>query len=694
MEEFLLERLSLSKDRIEEIVNDREFPGFSDEDQKYMMHQAKWLLQTIHVYERAVKKEFQPDALTERTVEELLRENKEWYQELLDYEESYCNPTVSCKIFGLEKGQLLSFLASELRSTLIYAFEEKIHAFLIRLELFLEIYGAYRNAYEELHQEPDVNEVREIIYWFVSDYMETEVLQKINGLVNPNDNFFANIVLHADLTKPQYLFSYGEYITEDEVRLARFMAALPEEKIELMASTYTEGYRMGFVSTGKDLSLKKTVNVRYVAGFERMVRKVMEQFEKMGLKTTIYRAPVSVLNGRSAYKAGFYGHIANKQYEYDHKDDLALVFDKKLSNRMLEETKVAYEELKDWASGYAGPSLIEVFGETPFEPTAKKENLRYNEEQQKLRLEYANANAQLMNEYIKGDETSFTIIAFPVPQIGEQFEEIFEEIIRVNTLPYKQYEEIQAKIIDALNECISVEVKGMNGNRTDLHINLHPVQDQSKEVIFENCVADVNIPVGEVFTSPVLKGTEGLLHVSEVFLKELKYEDLSVWFSDGMISGYDCGNFKEPKDNQNYIKENVLFHHDSIPLGEFAIGTNTYAYMLGRKYKIQDKFPILIAEKTGPHFAVGDTCYSHAEDVKVYNPDGREIVARDNEVSIKRKTEPDKAYFNCHTDITIPYDELGQLYGIRADQSKVMIIENGRFVLPGTETLNIPLEKE
>ena len=27
-----------------------------------------------------------------------------------------------------------------------------------------------------------------------------------------------------------------------------------------------------------------------------------------------------------------------------------------------------------------------------------------------------------------------------------------------------------------------------------------------KESLFENCVADVNIPVGEVFTSPVLKG--------------------------------------------------------------------------------------------------------------------------------------------------------------------------------------------
>ena len=53
----------------------------------------------------------------------------------------------------------------------------------------------------------------------------------------------------------------------------------------------------------------------------------------------------------------------------------------------------------------------------------------------------------------------------------------------------------------------------------------------------------------------------------------------------------------------------------------------------------------------GPHFAVGDTCYSWSEDTKVYNPDGRENVAKDNEVSILRKEDISKAYFNCHTDI-------------------------------------------
>ena len=49
------------------------------------------------------------------------------------------------------------------------------------------------------------------------------------------------------------------------------------------------------------------------------------------------------------------------------------------------------------------------------------------------------------------------------------------------------------------------------------------MNDPEKETLFENCVADVNIPVGEVFTSPVLEGTEGVLHVSRVYLEGLQY---------------------------------------------------------------------------------------------------------------------------------------------------------------------------
>ena len=147
----------------------------------------------------------------------------------------------------------------------------------------------------------------------------------------------------------------------------------------------------------------------------------------------------------------------------------------------------------------------------------------------------------------------------------------------------------------------------------------------------------------------------------------------------------------EEEENKKYIFDNILHNHQTLPIGEFAIGTNTTAYAVAKKYDIADKYTILIAEKTGPHFAVGDTCYSWAEDVKVYNPDGKEIIARDNSISILRKEDPSKAYFQCHTDITIPYDELGSIVVVAKDGTETEIIRDGRFVLPGTEILNEPL---
>ena len=82
-----------------------------------------------------------------------------------------------------------------------------------------------------------------------------------------------------------------------------------------------------------------------------------------------------------------------------------------------------------------------------------------------------------------------------------------------------------------------------------------------------------------------------------------------------------------------------------------------------------------------------------SEDLRVYNPDGKEIVAKDNEISIMRKTEIDKAYFNCHTDITIPYNELGEIVVHTKEDENICIIKEGRFVLVGTEELNKPFEE-
>ena len=697
-EELEAERFALAYERIAQIASEAGCGAYRD----YFRKMAEFVLLMKETWDFVGS-----GALRRASLEELERHNHALYADILpeNYDRSYANPAYAAECFGKTMGQLLSFVYAELRGMIAAAYEQSLYDMVIRMELLLEIYQAFLSAVQE-HAEkeakdvkasveegvnaglPSVEELRKTAYWYVSDYYETESYAKVEEMLCPERDFALRIVMESDLSDIRYLYYYGEYVSENEIMTAKHLNALPDETVRLMADTYTEGYRIGFAVCNKDISIKKTVNVRYALGFERMIRAAVQNFDKMGLRPTIYRSGSNFFQGRSVHKNGYFGANPNKQFDYDHREDSALFLDKPLVERRLECMQSAFEHLKTEAGVFGGPAVLEIFGEQPFVPQNKDAACKLSEKQQKLSVEYTSRAGAMQNRYIKGEERSFTIIAFPVSEIGPRYEEIFNEIIRINTLDYQLYQKIQQTIIDTLDKGDYVLVKGMGKNRTNLKVKLHTLKNPDKETNFENCVADVNIPVGEVFTSPQLTGTEGILHVTRVFLNELEYKDISVRFQDGMITEYDCANFDTERENRQYIKDNVLFHHDTLPLGEFAIGTNTTAYVAARKYGIEDKMPILIAEKTGPHFAVGDTCYSHEEEVKSYNPDGKEIVAKENEVSVLRDEDMEKAYFNCHTDITIPYDELGELSVVTKDNEVIPIIVEGRFVLAGTEALN------
>lgn len=688
--EILQERLELALLRIREIPGE-DFQGAELLPWKeYFTTVAKFLL-LIEDTRQFLEQGKQATA----TLEELQQRNRALYEDILpeNYENSFANPAYAVKMLGEEFGVLVSFLYTEMRSLIGFTYEGRLDELVIRMELFSEVYAAFVYEQQENHKLPTYAAIREILYWFVSDYADVAAEERVREMVCPENNFAAAILRTADFTDLRYLYAYGEYVGENELKMAEFMNSLPEETVHTMADTYTEGYRIGFEVTGKDLSKKAVVDVRYQLGFERMMRRALENFEKMGLQSVIYRAASSILYNPSIYKNGFYSVSLNRQYEFDHKDDKALFLDKMYCSRKLEVMHTAFEKYKKEARGYAGPAVVETFGEKEFEPVNKPESLKMTDEQSALLVENRTQMGQLQRQYIIEEERSFTIIAFPIPEVGDCFEELFRETIQINTLDYKKYQRIQQTIIDALDPADHCEIKGCNGNHTDLKVNLWKLKNPAKETIFENCVADVNIPVGEVFTSPVLEGTNGVLHVTRVFLNGLEYKDLEITFENGKIQNYNCANFATEEENKAFIKENILFRHKTLPLGEFAIGTNTTAYVAAKKLGVESKMPILIAEKMGPHFAVGDTCYSHAEEVKVYNPDGKEIVARDNEVAALRSVNPSKAYFNCHTDITIPYDELAELTAVKKDGDRITIIQNGRFVLPGTEELNEPLQE-
>ena len=667
--DIIFERYEIATSRIREIINE----DTVSEPFKSFFCKASEFICKIDDLNSIIKS----GEINDFSLDRLKELNKSLFEEIYseNYEESFTNPEYAVKTLGEEYGKILCYIYTKNRGMIRNVYMGRLEEVVLQMELFTQIY----NYFEDVEQ-LEYDNVYETVYSYEKDNTEIFTDLMIEDRINPDNKFAVDIVMNSDLNDLRYLYKYGENVGSNELKMAEFLNSLSQEEIDRLAKVYTEGYRIGFINTGKDISKKGTVDIRYSLGFERIIRSAIFNFKKMGLEPVIYQV-------------GYTTTSPNRQYAYDHRYDDALYLDKAYIKRKLEVSRHAYESRKQLAGKMAGPAVIEIFGETPFEPENKKQAYALSEEQQKLKSEYITEYQTMVQEYIKGDERSFTIIAFPIPEFGDDFEQMFKETVKINTLDSEIYGKVQQNIIDALDQAEYVKVLGKGDNKTNMKVQMHDLKNPLKETNFENCLADVNIPLGEVFTSPKLKGTEGILHVSQVYLNDLKYNDLQIIFEDGKIKDYTCKNFDTEEENKKFIKQNVMFNHETLPIGEFAIGTNTTAYMVAKKYHVVYKLPILIIEKMGPHFAVGDTCYSFEEDIKTYNPDGKEIVARENEVSALRKTDIKKAYFGCHTDITMPYDELGEITAVRKDGSEITIIKDGRFVLEGTELLNEPLEE-
>lgn len=667
--DIIFERYEIATSRIREIINE----DTVSEPFKSFFCKASEFICKIDDLNSIIKS----GEINDFSLDRLKELNKSLFEEIYseNYEESFANPEYAVKTLGEEYGKILCYIYTKNRGMIRNVYMGRLEEVVLQMELFTQIY----NYFEDVEQ-LEYDNVYETVYSYEKDNTEIFTDLMIEDRINPDNKFAVDIVMNSDLNDLRYLYKYGEHVGFNELKMAEFLNSLSQEEIDRLAKVYTEGYRIGFINTGKDISKKGTVDIRYSLGFERIIRSAIFNFKKMGLEPVIYQVGYSTTS-------------PNRQYAYDHRYDDALYLDKAYIKRKLEVSRHAYESRKQLAGKMAGPAVIEIFGETPFEPENKKQAYALSEEQQKLKSEYITEYQTMVQEYIKGDERSFTIIAFPIPEFGDDFEQMFKETVKINTLDSEIYGKVQQNIIDALDQAEYVKVLGKGDNKTNMKVQMHDLKNPLKETNFENCLADVNIPLGEVFTSPKLKGTEGILHVSQVYLNDLKYNDLQITFEDGKIKDYTCKNFDTEEENKKFIKQNVMFNHETLPIGEFAIGTNTTAYMVAKKYHVVYKLPILIVEKMGPHFAVGDTCYSFEEDIKTYNPDGKEIVARENEVSALRKTDIKKAYFGCHTDITMPYDQLGEITAVRKDGSEITIIKDGHFVLEGTELLNEPLEE-
>ncbi|NLP04688.1 aminopeptidase [Candidatus Fermentibacteria bacterium] len=611
-----------------------------------------------------------PDYFESAPIEAIASDNVALFARLEPgrYPESFLHPSVAVACAGKPLGQLMAAWMYNLQRSVHLAYQHEL-GLLAMLFQPLSVLESTRPC----------DGAAEALTTCMKSFALASIARHTRKSLDSGFGFFRDIVEKAVPGDSRRLYRYGCRIGDAELEQAGFIDDLPSDRIGLIARTMIDAYLLGFETEGKDISGKSTVSVGIPIGYEAVGRALFDGLERCGLHPLMPSAETAPVNRQAAY---------------DHRFDWALTLDEESCTARTGIYRTVCEETRGEAVKRSGWLGIQTFGEEPFTPVPCPDAVSPSPESMRLFRELNMKMSRISNGIVPRSELSFTGMAFPSPATRGDFAEIFMDTLHMNTLSNDVYAPVQKAIIDALDQSECVRVRGAAGNDTDMTIRLHHLDDPSRQTNFLNCLATVNIPLGEVFTSPLLEGTGGTLHVEEAFLSGLLFRDLRLVFEDGYIKSHSCANFDDPELCRKYIRENLLMPHDTLPLGEFAIGTNTWAYRMARRHGILDLLPVLIIEKMGPHFAIGDTCFSWEEDHPVKNVlDGKEVVARENERTRLRTMNPAEAYTSRHTDITIPYSSLGSISAVRAEGTEIFVIRDGRFVLCGTEMLNEALDE-
>ena len=315
------ERLELVVERLEEISRSDELEkDFAD----YFRVVSEYLLLQSRIAGMAMDGSLQK--MSEAEGKEL---NDKLYTQFTkeNYETSYANPAYSVKVFGQEYGQHFAAILNRISSASRYVFEGNIEYLCIYAELVVELYTYFES------DEAAPKAVDDCLHSFMHDYMEIFTDNSINRSFTTKYDYEQEVVENSDISNNAYLYRYGLFVGENEIRSREYLATFSDEEIQSMADTFTEGYRMGFAACNKDITKKSFGDIRYPLGFERVIRCAVRNFEKINLKAILMPYSTSV----------------NKQFDYDHKEDDAIWLDREMGEYSTECRKNAFERIKDIA---------------------------------------------------------------------------------------------------------------------------------------------------------------------------------------------------------------------------------------------------------------------------------------------------------------------------------------------------------
>lgn len=426
---------------------------------KFVHHAGGFLLELAYM-----ERSFDESYFERKSFQELREENYTLYKELIgdNYKESYANPTYAVWRLGENYGQLLSALYVRVRGGISHAYKHKLFLLLPLNESLEELFNLVKA--EGLNYEG----MKAIVNKPMLDkkLIVTETACDQSERIDPDFSFYMDIIEKAKEGDLRYLFKLDKYISENEIRTAKFLQNYPEDKLKALSKSIVDSFLRSFLKGGKSREGRDMARIFYAAGQELIIHELRKTLMDVGLRSTI--GIISSTN-------------PNKQYEYDHRFDEALYLDEAYTNLREEAQETAYQSTVEVVKFDCGPLVFKTFGEKPFTPENKKECLRLSENQAEIKKRHGNKMYEIEDKYMPGEKTSFCIIAFPNSEIGEQFEAIFEDTMKVNMMDNSKYELIQKTIIDVLdnkeivareNEHSALRKEDINKAYTGVHTDI------------------------------------------------------------------------------------------------------------------------------------------------------------------------------------------------------------------------------
>lgn len=160
--------------------------------------------------------------------------------------------------------------------------------------------------------------------------------------------------------------------------------------------------------------------------------------------------------------------------------------------------------------------------------------------------------------------TKWVVLRYPnaaMAQLANTSTDAFEDFyFKVCNLNYNNMSIAMDNLVDLMNRTDKVRILGQN---TDLSFSI-------KDIPAVKCAGHLNIPDGEVYTSPVIDSVNGKLQYNTPAVYQgVTYEDICLEFEGGKI-------IKATSSDTERINQVFDTDEGARYIGEFAIGVNPY----------------------------------------------------------------------------------------------------------------------